>query len=100
MSTRIINKVENVPLASDTKVVIPSNDLSAYTAYEISLYVDGGNAVYLLHQDAPGQISGHRIPSGGVATLGPLNTRDFPAVYAAADLASSVVVSYASVAED
>lgn len=97
MSTRIINKVENLSLASDTKAVIPSDGLSSYTAYELSLYVDGGNAVYLMHQDTPGQITGHRIPAGGVATLGPLDIRDFPAVYAAADLASSVTVSYAIV---
>ena len=93
---RIENKIEDLAIAEDTKVLIPSDGLSEFTAYEISLYVNGDNPVYLIHADAAGQVSGHRIPPGGVATLGPIDTKDFPAIYAEAGAASNVVVSYAN----
>ena len=96
---RIANKIESLAVGADTKVSIPVDGLNEYTAYEISVYVDGSHAAFLIHPDATGQATGHRIPSGGVATYGPVEVGDMPAVYAESGKATDVVISYASVPE-
>ena len=96
---RIANKIENLTVGADTKVSIPVDGLYEYTAYEISIYVDGSHPAFLVHPDATGEISGYRIPSAGVATYGPVELDDMPALYAEAGKATAVVISYASVPE-
>ena len=96
---RIQNKIEDLTIGADTKVPIPVEGLYEFTAYEISIYVDGSHPAFLVHPDAAGEISGYCIPAGGIATYGPVTVADMPALYAEAGKATDVVISYASVPE-
>jgi hypothetical protein len=97
---KIINKVESQTIANEAKWTIPSNGLSEWTQYELSIYVNGGgnHAADLIHPDSTAQESGYHIPAGATVTIGPVHKDDFPAIRASHG-EIDVYVSYAIVPE-
>jgi hypothetical protein len=95
---RILNKVETQTIADEAKWTIPSDGLSEWTQYELSIHIDGGgnHPASIIHADSAAQESGYHIPAGGVVTVGPVNIEDFPAIRASHG-AIDVYVSYAVV---
>jgi hypothetical protein len=95
---KIVNKVESQTIADEAKWTIPSNGLSEWTQYELSIHIDGGgnHPASIIHADSDAQESGYHIPAGGVVTVGPVNIEDFPAIRASHG-AIDVYVSYAVV---
>jgi hypothetical protein len=95
---RILNKVETQTIADEAKWTIPSDGLSEWTQYELSIHIDGGgnHPASIIHADSAAQESGYHIPAGGVVTIGPVNIEDFPAIRASHG-AIDVYVSYAVV---
>jgi len=82
---KILNKNESTTVAQGDTYVIPSDGLSEWTHYELSIYVNGaGNhPAELVHQSAAATaFTGYHIPAGGVITIGPVKIEDFPAVRA------------------
>ena len=102
MSTwKILNKVESQTIANEAKWTIPSDGLSEWQQYELSIYVNGsGNhPADLIHRDSDSQESGYHIPANGVMKIGPVNIEDFPAIRASHG-EIDVHVSYAIVPQD
>ena len=101
MSTwKILNKVESQTIANEAKWTIPSDGLSEWQQYELSIHVNGtGNhPADLIHRDSDSQESGYHIPANGVMKIGPVNIEDFPAIRASHG-EIDVYVSYAIVPE-
>ena len=97
---KIINKVESTTILNETKWTIPSDGLSEWQQYELSIHVNGsGNhPADLIHPDSDVTESGYHIPANGVVTIGPVVIEDFPAIVAShGDV--DVHVSYAIVPE-
>jgi hypothetical protein len=96
---RILNKVETQTIADEAKWTIPSDGLSEWTQYELSIHIDGGgnHPASIIHADSAAQESGYHIPAGGVVTVGPVNIEDYPCNKSIARRNRSVYVSYAVV---
>jgi len=102
MAFKIVNKNESATVANEAKWIIPSDGLSEWTQYQISIYVNGaGNhPAELVHQDAAATgFTGYHIPANGSITIGPMNIEDFPAVRASHG-PIDVHVSYAIIGGD
>lgn len=98
---RILNKVESQTIENGAKWTIPSDGLSIYTQYELSIYVNGsGNhPADLVHPDSTAQESGYHIASNSVMKIGPVEVADFPAIRASHG-EIDVHVSYAIIPQD
>lgn len=97
---RILNKVESATIADQAKWTIPSDGLSEWQQYELSIHINGsGNhPADLVHPDSDAAESGYHIPAGGVITIGPVAIEDFPAIKATHGEVDAHV-SYATVPE-
>ena len=97
---RILNKVESQTIANEAKWTIPSDGLSEWTQYELSIFVNGsGNhPADLIHPDSTAQESGYHIEAGSTIKIGPVKIEDFPAIRASHGEVD-VYVSYAIVPE-
>lgn len=97
---KILNKVESQNIANEAKWTIPSDGLSEWTQYELSIYIhgSGNHPADLIHPDSDAQESGYHIPAKGIVTIGPIKKEDFPAIRASHG-AIEVYVSYAVVPE-
>jgi len=100
---RILNKAETFTVSHGTKVNIPSDGLSDYAQYQLIIHVNGsGNhPAHIVHVDynvADGE-TGFHIVAGTTVSIGPMEVKDFPAVFAVSgDI--DVHVSYANAAGD
>ena len=102
MSTwKILNKVESQTIANEAKWTIPSDGLSEWQQYELSIHVNGtGNhPADLIHRDSNAIESGYHIPANTVMKIGPVAIEDFPAIRASHG-EIDVHVSYAIVPQD
>jgi len=95
---KILNKVESQTIANEAKWTIPSDGLSEWKQYELSICIkgSGNHPADLIHPDSDAQESGYHIPANGVVTVGPINIEDFPAIRASHG-EIDVCVSYAIV---
>ena len=99
---RILNKVESQTIANGAKWTIPSNGLSTYTQYELSILVNGsGNhPAELVHQSSTSTgYTGYHIEAGSVMKVGPVEVADFPAIRASHGEIDAHV-SYAIIPQD
>ena len=100
---RLLNKAESFTVSNGTKVNIPRDGLSDYAQYQLIIHVNGqGNhpadIVHVDYDVAEGE-TGFHIVAGTTVSIGPMEVKDFPAVFAVhGDI--DVHVSYASVPED
>jgi len=97
---KILNKVETQTIANEAKWTIPSDGLSEWKQYELSICIkgSGNHPADLIHPDSTAQESGYHIPANGVVTIGPIKIEDFPAIRASHG-EIDVCVSYAIVPE-
>jgi len=100
---RLLNKAESFEILDGTKVNIPRDGLSDYAQYELIIHINGqGNhPVDIVHvdYDVTSGETGFHVASGSTVSIGPVEVKDFPAIFAIhGDVDAHV--SYAAVPED